>query len=283
MSWLDKLEEIRTRDFKKATPEEREQAARDIVNTCSYATAAVSISPIPFSDALLMLPIQSGMVVAVGHVYGRKLTSAAAGDLFAELGTVAGASFLARQGIKALLPVVGALLTAPAAFAATWGMGRVAMEYFKNPGVSKDVLAEVYRNAKREGKAVFSSEKVNGAHGEVRANGTANGKSLEHLLEVELPEKLRQKPEVVEQLDAVIHLEIGGKQGGQWTMDLTQPGGRVRRGHKGRAKMTVTCEDEELLRIARGERDAQAAVLAGSLQLEPLDLELASGLRRLFS
>jgi len=38
-------------------------------------------------------------------------------------------------------------LTAPAAFAASWAMGRVAMEYFKDPNASKDRLKEVYANA----------------------------------------------------------------------------------------------------------------------------------------
>ena len=112
-----------------------------------------------------------------------------------------------------VITILGALLTAPAAFAATWGMGRVAMEYFKNPGVSKEVLAQVYRNAKREGKAVFSSEKAGDSRKAPQGNGVQNGKSLEHLLDVELPERLRQKPDLVEEMDAVIHLDIGGSSG----------------------------------------------------------------------
>ncbi|MHB8873083.1 MAG: DUF697 domain-containing protein [Myxococcaceae bacterium] len=158
MSWLDTLEQIRTRDFRKASDRDREQAARDVVNICSYAVAVVSVSPIPFSDALLQLPIQSAMAMTVGHIYGRRVDSAAAKDLVVELGAVAGVGFLARQGIKALLPVIGALLTVPAAFAANWAMGRVAMEYFKNPGASKETLRGVYRDAKEEGSSRFSRE-----------------------------------------------------------------------------------------------------------------------------
>ena len=158
MSWLDRIEEIRTKDYKKANMKERDEAARDVVNTCAYACAVVAISPIPFSDFVLMLPIQSAMVMTVGHIYGRPLTKAAAADLVAELGTVAGVGLLVRQGLKALLPIVGALLTAPAAFAASWGMGRVAMEYFKNPQASREHLKQVYANAKREGSSIFSSE-----------------------------------------------------------------------------------------------------------------------------
>ncbi len=156
MSWLDTLEQIRTRDFSRASPKEREKAARDVVNMCSYGCAMVAVAPMPFSDAMLMLPIQSAMVMTVGHVYGRKVTKAASKDLLLEIGTTAGAGFLARQGIKAILPVFGALLTVPAAFAANWAIGRVAMEYFKNPGTSRERLREVYEEAKREGAALFS-------------------------------------------------------------------------------------------------------------------------------
>lgn len=156
MSWLDTLEQIRNRDFSKAKPAERETAARDVVNMSSYAVAVVAISPLPFSDAVLMLPIQSAMVLTVGHIYGRRVDRAEAKDLVIELGTLAGASFLARQGLKVLLPVFGGLLTVPAAFAANWAIGRVAMEYFRNPDVSKAALKELYKEAVREGKEKFS-------------------------------------------------------------------------------------------------------------------------------
>lgn len=106
MSWLDTLEEIRTRDFGKASAKEREKVAREVVNLCSYACAVVAVAPMPFSDMVLMLPIQSAMVMTVGHVYGRSLTKAASKDLILELGATVGVGMLARQGLKALSPVV---------------------------------------------------------------------------------------------------------------------------------------------------------------------------------
>src|SRR5438105_13361386 len=102
MSWLDTLEAIRTKDFSKAPMKERDKAARDVVNLCSYGCAVVAVSPIPFSDAIVMLPIQSAMVITIGHIYGRKITQADAKDLVIELGATAGLGMLARQGIKAL-------------------------------------------------------------------------------------------------------------------------------------------------------------------------------------
>lgn len=159
MSWLDTLEDIRTRDFAKASGKEREATAREVINMCSYACAVVAVAPVPFSDALLMLPIQSGMVMTLGHIFGRRVDAAASRDLLMELGAVAGAGFLARQGIKAILPVFGALLTVPAAFAANWAIGRVAMEYFKDPAASKDRLREIFEEAKREGSSRFSRQR----------------------------------------------------------------------------------------------------------------------------
>lgn len=156
MSWLDTLEHIRTRDYKKAKPEERAKAARDVINVCSYACAVVAVSPLPFSDIVLSIPIQTAMVGVVGHIYGRRITKADAKDLVLEFGAVAGLTVMARQGIKALLPVVGALLTVPAAFAANWAIGRVAMEYFKNPQATRDDLAGVYQRARDEAKSLFS-------------------------------------------------------------------------------------------------------------------------------
>lgn len=158
MSWLDTLEDIRKKDFSTCTDAERDKAARDVVNMSSYGCAVIAVSPMPFSDALLMLPLQSGMVMTVGHIYGRKVTRAAASELIVELGAAAGASILARQGIKALLPVVGALLTVPAAFAANWAIGRVAIDYFKNPGMTKEQIRKVYESAKSEGSKLFSKD-----------------------------------------------------------------------------------------------------------------------------
>lgn len=158
-SWLDTLEQIHSRDFSKASAAEREHAARQVINLASYACAVTAVVPLPFSDAVLMLPIQSAMVMAIGHIHGRKIERENAKEILVELAAVGGASFMARQGIKALLPVLGAVLTIPAAFAANWAMGRVALEYFKNPGATREQLRTVFDQAKKEGGKVFSREK----------------------------------------------------------------------------------------------------------------------------
>lgn len=295
MSWLDTLEQVRTRDFGKASPQDREKAARDVVNICAYAVAVVSVSPIPFSDAVLMLPIQSAMVMTVGHIYGRRVDSAAAKDLVLELGAVAGVGFLARQGIKALLPVLGALLTVPAAFAASWGMGRVAMEYFKNPGASKESLRGVYEAAKKEGSSKFSREELEKFRSrDVKPKAKAKAKAkprakkaapwtAARIIEKEIPKRLAAKPEVAQRIAGVVNVEVSGPKGGRWTLDLTRTEGWVSKGLHPSPKLTVRCADADFVEIATGTRDAQMAVLSGSLVFDPMDLELAGEIGKLFS
>ena len=180
MSWLDTLEQIRTRDFTHVSKGERDRAARDVVNMCSYAVAAAAITPLPFVEAVVTLPVQLGMVMTVGHIYGRSTRKAEAKELLVEIGAVAGVNFVARQGIKALLPVLGALLTAPAAFGANWAIGRVAMEHFKNPGMAHDELRKVYQAAAKEAGALFSRtnlEKFRKRHAQARKAAPARRKA----------------------------------------------------------------------------------------------------------
>jgi uncharacterized protein (DUF697 family) len=303
MSWLDTLEDIRKKDFAKVPMKDRDKAARDVINMASYGCAVVAVSPMPFSDVVLSLPLQSAMVMTVGHIYGRKVTQADAKDLVLELGTVVGAGMLARQGIKALLPVVGALLTVPAAYAMNWGIGRVAMEYFKNPGLPKDQLKKVFDAAKKEGSALFSKERFD-AFRKSRAAKEAQPEAesppeppapkkkpaakkkrtgVARLLHDEFEPKIAAHPEVRSAFAGVIHLDLSGADGGLWTADLTKDTGFISEGLTGRPKLTVRCSGKDFAALVKGRKDAQMAVLAGDLELEPMNLDLVGALAPLFS
>ena len=297
MSWLDTLEDIRKNDFTKTPIAERDKAARDVVNMASYACAMVAVSPIPFSDAVLMLPVQSAMIMTVGHIYGRKLTQADAKALIIELAATAGVGMLARQGIKALLPIVGALLTIPAAFAANWGMGRVAMEYFRHPGLSKDQLKKVYEAAKQEGGSLFSKErfdafrrsaaaKAGGEQGPEEVEGDEGEKTpaseVASFIENDFSARIGKHRDVREAFDGIIHLDIIGEGGGLWTVDLTRPDDYVSSGHTGSPKLVIRCAAADFLALMSGKKNAQMAVMSGDLVLEPMDLDLAMKLGPLF-
>jgi uncharacterized protein (DUF697 family) len=299
MSWLDTLEDIRKKDFSKMAMAKRDEAARDVVNMASYACAVVAVSPIPFSDAVLMLPVQSAMVVTVGHVYGRKVTEADAKSLIVELAATAGLGMLARQGIKAILPVFGALLTVPAAFAMNWGIGRVAMEYFRNPGMPADQLKKIYEAAKEEGAAMFSKERFDmfrkstsappkepppEASTKKKAAAKKKPKSaVEKVIEGDFMKKLGKHKDVREAFDGVIHLDVTGAGGGQWTADLTKSSEWITKGHAGKPKLTIRAGAKDFIALVKGEKNAQMAVMSGDLSLEPMDLDLAMKLGPLFS
>lgn len=162
MSWLDTLDEIRKNDWSKATPAERAEKSRDVINICGYAAAATSVVPIPLADIVLLLPVHSVLVMTVGHIYGRKVSGAEAKRVVLELGSVAGLTFAGGAAINALrklfLPAIGGLLAVPATFALTWGLGQVSVAYFQDPALSRDDLKKVFDDALKEGKNAFSKE-----------------------------------------------------------------------------------------------------------------------------
>jgi uncharacterized protein (DUF697 family) len=253
--------------------------------------------------------------MTVGHIHGRKLTQAAAKDLVVELGTLVGVSFLARQGIKALLPVVGALLTVPAAFAANWAIGRVAMEYFRAGGLSKDKMKEVFEQAKKEAGAIFSManfqafrkknedaiHEVADADGdEAEAKAPARKKkpaakkkkpaapkkaavTAEAILEGRVADALRTRRDVANAIPGLVHVDLSGKGGGKWTIDPSSTQLPVSSGLRGKPHLTVRGDARAFTEVATGEREAAGAVMGGELEIEPMDLELVGKVTSLFT
>jgi uncharacterized protein (DUF697 family) len=162
MSWLDSLEEVRRRDWAAAPRVEQDSTAREVVDICAYGGCLSAVVPIPLADLAILLPVHSAMVMTIGHVYGRSITQTEAKRLAVELGAVAGMSFAGVAALGALkrllLPGVGGLLSIPASFALTWGLGRAAIAYFADPTLSRDDLKRVFDEALREGRGVFSPE-----------------------------------------------------------------------------------------------------------------------------
>ncbi len=162
MSWMDSLNAAAT--SKKKVPEgERRKIASDLVMMSSMGAAAITYAPIPLTDFVLVTPIQASMVMATGRVYGRELNFEESKHVLVELASVCGMGLLAQKGFatlsKILLPGFGGLLAGPYAFAVTYGMGHVAMNYFENRDASRESLKAVYDQAVAEGKKVFSREK----------------------------------------------------------------------------------------------------------------------------
>lgn len=199
MSWLDTLAEIRRTDWSKVPDPERDATAREVIQIASYAAAAASVVPVPLVDIALLLPVHTAMVMTVGHVHGRNLSNAEAKRVALELGAVAGITLAGRAALSALkkilLPGLGGVLAAPAAFAVTWALGRVSNAYFKDPGLSRDDLKKVFSDAFREGKASYDEERLEkfeaDHEGEPPPNVAAKRNLEEDVVDVEVEEDER--------------------------------------------------------------------------------------------
>ena len=108
--------------MKKGLKEKECQAKKRIV-AATGAAAAVGASPIPFSDAAVLIPIQAGLVLAVLNVYGLKFVggAAAVAGLLSAIGVKNAGKAIAGNLIK-MIPGVGSFVggVINAAFAAAF-------------------------------------------------------------------------------------------------------------------------------------------------------------------
>jgi uncharacterized protein (DUF697 family) len=160
-SYLDTLERVMKGDYQDASPQERAEAVRDVIQVCSAASAAVAWQPIPLVDTVLISPIQIAMVQAIGRIHGYKLDQKSVVEI---LGTF-GASLVAQNVIMAaakLIPFAGWLVGMSMAYALTYAVGEVSDHYFAHGrGSSQQDLREmfdkVYKSKKAEKQAVHRS------------------------------------------------------------------------------------------------------------------------------
>ena len=103
------------------------------------------------------------------------------------------------------------------------------------------------------------------------------------ILEEEIPSALKAKPELVKEINAVIHFNITGAAGGTWTLDLTKPADWVATGANGTPKMTITVSDQDFLKIRQKQLNAQMAAMQGKLKFKPMDMGLAMKLGKLLA
>ncbi len=81
-----------------------------------------------------------------------------------------------------------------------------------------------------------------------------------------LPKKIAERPQIIEKINAVYRFVIEGQGGGSWTVDLTQPGGKVTAGGtQGDCIITVAAPD--FLAIMNGQLNAQMAFMTGKLKV----------------
>lgn len=114
-----------------------------IVAGASTAAAAAGASPIPFSDAAILAPIQVGMIAGITSVFGLELSKGTLSTLVASAIGVVGATFAGRTivvNIMKLIPGIGTIaggaISAATASAITIALGEayiaVLAEFFSD-------------------------------------------------------------------------------------------------------------------------------------------------------
>jgi uncharacterized protein (DUF697 family) len=140
MGYLDTVNRVMAGSFDGADDDEKRAAVKEVITVCAVAASAVTIQPFPVLDAVLMSPIQIGMVQAIGKVHGHKLDKKS----IVEILSTFGASLVAQNVIMAaakLIPFLGSVVAMSMAYALTFAIGEVSDHYFKNGrGVSSAEL-----------------------------------------------------------------------------------------------------------------------------------------------
>lgn len=134
------------------------ERAREITLNFSLWAAGIVLFPVPFSDLVLLMPVQSAMVISIGRAYGIKdppekvlaiLAGACGASVFGQITTI----FVAN-----LIPIIGKFISAPFVFGWTYGLGEVAMRYFESQGeASPDELRQIFKRASSEAKRNYGS------------------------------------------------------------------------------------------------------------------------------
>ena len=133
--------------------------AHKYIQSAAAAAAAIAVSPIPVSDILAIAPIQIGMVIKIGLIFGHQLEKSSAKEL---IGTVAGGvvfRYAAQVAVK-FIPGVGSVVGPVIAYGGTVAIGETAIAYFSSGmTLSEEELEEVYKGAKKDAEKTFKTKK----------------------------------------------------------------------------------------------------------------------------
>ena len=133
-------------------------SAHVAIHTAAVAAATVSASPIPFSDAALLIPIQTTMIMAIYKAYGQEiseglLSGAIKSTLVSTIGKSAVGNIL--KMIPGVGTIMGGVINAGVAVTFTEAMGfGVANAFEKNTDDKTvdimEVLTDIGSNFKKK-------------------------------------------------------------------------------------------------------------------------------------
>lgn len=131
MGMASTLKRVALLDVERVTLETRVQTVFGIIRSCSFASAAAALQPVPLLDVPLLLPIQVRMVQALGRAHGKSLDTGSVLEILDLYGAGIAAQF-ALFGAAKLVPVVGSVSVAPLAYSLTLSIGELTDHYIQH-------------------------------------------------------------------------------------------------------------------------------------------------------
>ncbi len=159
--WLQKTLDAKGKDLLFA------KYCRDKDNICekyiigaSVAAAGIGAIPVPFSDVVLLTPVQAALIAKIALIYDHNLSKDDAAAFIVQIlssgaGRQAFRFILSALKVTGIIPVLGWLTTAAvstlaAGFAAslTYGLGKAAKAYYKSGmKIPMDDLQDIFKTA----------------------------------------------------------------------------------------------------------------------------------------
>ncbi len=88
------------------------------------------------------------------------------------------------------------------------------------------------------------------------------------IIEKEIAKQLKADPKKAAVVNAIVELNITGKDGGVWTIDCTKAGGEVKTGSTGSAKLIVTMSDTDFVDLYNKKLNAMTAFMGGKIKVK---------------
>lgn len=126
--------------------------ANRFVTALSTVSATIALTPIPASDALILIPIQIVEVIIIAYLSGQQIDSKAAREFIMSMGGIAlfglGLRFVAQQGSKLLnliVPGTGSAISGTIAYTGTFAIGKAAIAYYID-GVDQETSKQIVKH-----------------------------------------------------------------------------------------------------------------------------------------
>jgi uncharacterized protein (DUF697 family) len=131
-----------------------EKAIKDIAlrftKSFSAVSAVIGLTPIPFSDIFVLIPLQVMLTMLIAYIAGRELKWDVAKEFLSAMGLITGGGMLLRwtaqqlsKYINVLVPGAGSTISAGIAYSGTYVIGKAGISYFIDGMSDKEIKGKL--------------------------------------------------------------------------------------------------------------------------------------------